>query len=190
MELSATAAFAVLIALLIVRLGWNLTRLSILLPGAAAGYLAADLVSGLVHYFCDNFFAEDSPLIGALLIHPFREHHRDPLKMTTHGFLELTGNSCLGMLAPLACALCWSDRIPPLFETGFLFFCLALFATNQIHKWAHADGVPRAVRWLQEHRIILRPSHHQVHHQNGYGGAYCITCGWMNRPLDRVLGAP
>jgi plasmanylethanolamine desaturase len=59
----------------------------------AAGYLLADLLTGLVHWFCDTFFDEATPLIGPGLIAPFREHHRDPLLMTRHGFLELTGSS-------------------------------------------------------------------------------------------------
>jgi plasmanylethanolamine desaturase len=53
----------------------------------AAGYLAADLASGLVHWFCDRFFEQDTPLIGRVLIHPFREHHREPRAMVRHGFL-------------------------------------------------------------------------------------------------------
>ena len=84
----------------LLRAPWSPTAVAALAGGAAVGYVAADLASGLLHWFCDRFFEEDSPLIGAVLIHPFREHHRDPLAMTHHGFLELTGNTCLG-LAPI-----------------------------------------------------------------------------------------
>src|SRR5258708_3578274 len=71
---------------------------------AAAGYMVGDLVSGLVHWFCDRAFEEGTPLIGPLFIKPFREHHRDPFAMTQHGSLELLGNSALGALPILAFA--------------------------------------------------------------------------------------
>ncbi len=186
-EAVALTLFFLLIVALIRSLIIKRTGIWIPVSGAILGWLVADLVSGLVHWFCDSFFREDSLLVGRLLIRPFREHHRNPLGMTRHCFLELMGNSCLAMIPTLAAAVWWSDGIAPLFETAALFFYLALFATNLFHKWAHASVVPRPVRWLQSRWLILPPSCHQVHHQNGYTGAYCITNGWMNWPLDRLL---
>ena len=46
-----------------------------LATGFLVGYLLADLLSGTVHWFCDSFFAPDTPLIGRSIIHPFRDHH-------------------------------------------------------------------------------------------------------------------
>jgi hypothetical protein len=42
------------------------------------GFRAADFGTGAIHWFCDRFFRAESPVIGALLIRPFREHHLDP----------------------------------------------------------------------------------------------------------------
>ena len=107
LESAAIAAFSALIGVLAQRLwrgapGWD--QAPALLLAALGGYLLADVASGLTHWFCDSFFREDTPLIGPVLIHPFREHHRDPAAMTRHSFLELTGNSCLGVLPVLALA--------------------------------------------------------------------------------------
>jgi len=188
-EGSALTLFSFLTAALTWHLGVSLLRVGVLVPAAILGYAAGDFVSGLVHWFCDNCFREDSPLVGPLLIRPFREHHRDPLGITRHGFLELTGNSCLALIPTLAAVVWWSDRLSPLFAATILFFHLTLFATNLFHKWAHTPAVPGPVRWLQRHRLILTPARHQMHHRNGFAGAYCITSGWMNRPLDRLLRA-
>jgi len=185
----AVTTFGLLILALIQHLAHDLARVWILIPGAIIGYLAGDLVSGFVHWWCDNFFREDSLLIGKLLIRPFREHHRDPLAIVGHGFLELTGNSCMAMLVPLAAVVWLGDEVSALPATAFLFLCLALFTTNLFHKWAHASAVPHFVRWLQKRRLILTPGRHRIHHLNGYTGAYCITSGWMNGLLDRLLGA-
>jgi len=167
-----------------------------LLPMAGlVGILIADLGSGLVHWFCDSVFEEDTPLVGPLIIHPFREHHRDPLAMTQHGFLEVTGNSCL-ILAPVLLGGLW--LLPPPGPaapgTGFahgvlLGFSFAAFWTNQLHKWAHAPTAPGAVAWLQRRRLVLPPSAHGQHHRPG-GHAYCVLTGWMNAPLDAVAFFP
>jgi plasmanylethanolamine desaturase len=159
----------------------------VVLPAACIAYLAADLVSGLVHYFCDTFFREDSPVIGKLLIHPFRQHYRDPLHMTRHGFAELNGNSCMAMLPTMTATWFYFDRIPPFPGALLFFFHLSLFATNAFHRWAHTASVPGPIRWLHHHRLILTPDAHHAHHRNGRG-AYCITRVWMNRSLDCILG--
>jgi ubiquitin-conjugating enzyme E2 variant len=156
-----------------------------LLLAAFGGYALADVASGLTHWFCDTFFREDTPGIGPLLIRPFREHHRDPEAMTRHGFLELTGNSCLGVL-PLLALAAWRPWTP-VFDAGLLAFALALFATNQFHKWAHSATLPRWVSLLQRCRLILNPAHHGIHHTPPHKAAYGVTNGWMNVILDRIL---
>jgi Lipid desaturase domain len=99
LEAAALALAGIAIAAL---LGRALRRVdgihAALLLGLAltAGYLAADLVSGLVHWFGDRFFEEDTPIIGRVFIVPFREHHRDPLVMTRHDALELLGTARAG----------------------------------------------------------------------------------------------
>lgn len=155
-----------------------------LLLAVIAGYLVADLLSGLVHWFCDRFFEEHTPFIGRLLIYPFREHHRDPLAMTRHGFLELTGNSCLG-LAPVL-ALAWRWPLSLWLDALVLSLAAGVVATNLLHKWAHAATVPAPVRWLQCRRLVLPPRAHAAHHRPGYAGAYCVTAGWMNALTDRL----
>jgi len=164
--------------------GWS--QAPLLGVAALAGYALADVASGLTHWFCDTFFEEDSPLIGPVLIFPFREHHRDPTGMTRHGFLELTGNSCLGMLPVLGAALLWRP-LPPYVAAGLIAFALGLFATNLFHKWAHSASVPGWVAWCQRRRLILSPSVHAVHHTPPNRSAYCVTSGWANRLLDRLL---
>jgi hypothetical protein len=42
---------------------------------AVLAYLAADFLSGLVHFLADNFGSYDTPIIGPNFIEPFREHH-------------------------------------------------------------------------------------------------------------------
>ena len=152
------------------------------LGGAAAGSLAADVASGLVHWFCDRFFEEDTPVIGRLLIFPFRDHHRKPAAMCAHGFLELFGNSCLGLVPVLAVAAMYPLSV--MADAALAAFTLALTATNLFHAWAHAPRVPPLVAWLQARGLVLPPALHATHHAPGHVGAYCVTTGWANRWLD------
>jgi len=188
LEAGAVTGFFVLLGFLCARMvrgAGEIEQVALLLLAAAAGYALADVASGLTHWFCDTFFREDTPGIGPVLIHPFREHHRDPAALTRHGFLELTGNSCLGVLPVLGLALWkpWSLIV----DAGLMAFALALFGTNLFHKWAHSEQVPRVVAWLQKTHLILNPARHAVHHAPPNKTAYCVTNGWMNAVLDRIL---
>lgn len=188
-EAASLSAFLLAIAALLHRLATSLESVWDVAPcalAAAAGWLAADFASGLVHWFADTFFEEDTRWIGPLLIQPFREHHRDPQAMTQHSFLELTGNSCLVLLPVVGAAL--ALPLSSVSQAAVMTFALGLFATNLFHKWAH-EPVPGAfIRRLQNCWLILPPAHHSHHHSDGYGAAYCVTTGWTN-PLAEACGA-
>jgi ubiquitin-conjugating enzyme E2 variant len=152
--------------------------------GTAAGIVVADLLSGLAHWACDTFLEEDTPLVGPMLIAPFREHHRDPQAIVRHGFLERNGNNCLAVSAIAVAALVTGVSGPFVGGTAF-GACTALALTNQIHCWAHAPHAPRLVAWMQRRRIVLSPRTHAVHHRGDRRRAYSITTGWTNALLDR-----
>jgi ubiquitin-conjugating enzyme E2 variant len=162
-----------------------------LLPlGLVVGLLSADFTSGAVHWLLDRCFTEDTPVIGPILVRPFREHHVEPQRMVGHGMLELHGNTCLPVIATLACARALPADTS---QTGWLLFEAWLFCfaatgmwTNQFHEWAHADTCSRPVRWLQRARLILSPEDHARHHSEGFRTHYCMTTGWLNPVLDRI----
>ena len=76
-------------------MGWGVYRLAegyatfhipILLTAVFIGYLAADFVSGLVHWLADRYFSPDTPVIGSTFIVP---HQFWPqMRSTTVLFLE------------------------------------------------------------------------------------------------------
>ena len=160
-----------------------------LLPAAVLAYLAAELVAGVVHWFCDTFFREDTPILGATIIRGFREHHRDPMGITRHGFAKVNGSNCWAVLPLLAVAVFAggpsTDRLSLAAHLWLVCFALAIFATNQFHRWAHAERVPPGVRALQRWGLILSPKHHARHHTGGHDRGYCVTTGWLNPVLDR-----
>ena len=156
---------------------------------ALTGYLGADFISGVVHWAGDTIGDEETPFLGKNFVMPFRQHHVDPKDIARHDFVETNGNNCIVALAPLGLAYVLMPS-----ETGFRFYvatlmgflCLFIVATNQFHKWAHADAPPRFAQLLQRQGLILSPTHHNVHHALPHDRHYCITVGWMNPLLNRI----
>jgi hypothetical protein len=154
------------------------------------GILAADLVSGIVHWAADNWGSSSLPGVGAAFIRPFRHHHIDPHAITRHGFLELNGNNfivSLPLLWAAASAITSPDGASSLASASFwLSFALFCGLTNQVHSWAHMKNPPRLVRGLQDSGLLLSRQHHHLHHIRPHDCNYCITTGWMNRPLTAI----
>jgi plasmanylethanolamine desaturase len=189
--LDAIAVLAVVAALAILawRIGNGMRTLADAVTALillTAGYLLADLLTGFVHWFCDTFFDETTPVLGPGLIAPFREHHRDPLLMTRHGFLELTGSSFRGM-APLLAAFVWFGEELPIAVLAFTFaLTTGAVATNLLHRWAHDPAPPAFARVLHRLGIVLTPKRHERHHAPPYAAGYCVTTGWMNPLCERL----
>ncbi|HXV35882.1 MAG TPA: fatty acid desaturase CarF family protein [Myxococcota bacterium] len=156
----------------------------------ALGVACADFATGVLHWLGDRFFEERTPILGALLIRPFREHHSDPQAMLRHGFLELHANSAIPTIALLGAAQLLdgnpTSAVSAALELWLLAFCASGMAANQLHLWAHAPTVPRLVRCLQRSGVILSPERHALHHAGRFDRSYCVTSGWLNPLLDRA----
>jgi len=160
------------------------------LTAFAIGYALADFFSGAVHWFCDTFCSETTPIIGRMLIFPFREHHLYPKRITECRFIEQDTGNFFVLIAPLAAMVAWSAYgnavLPQLaIGSGLLGLTLGSFCTNLFHKWAHSAQPPAAVRWLQRGGLVLSPERHALHHLN-HDRSYCVTSGWLNPVLDRL----
>jgi plasmanylethanolamine desaturase len=194
-ETSAIWIFAALLVALGTRVWTTPFAVSVAQVGwmAMLGALAADLVSGLVHWAADTWGDQTWPIVGPTLIRSFREHHVDEKAITRHDFIEANGATAL-VLLPLMFATHLSlPRNPSAWtaaQDNVAMFVLSLsffvFMTNQIHKWSHLDQPPQIVGLLQTLRLILSADHHQEHHTGEHLSHYCITTGWLNPLLDRL----
>jgi plasmanylethanolamine desaturase len=186
MEIASIISFIGLEAGLVWRLwGGPHTSPWLLLSALLLGYLAADFVSGLVHWMGDTWGSTDMPVLGKAFIRPFREHHVDEKAITRHDFVETNGNNCLISLPVAVLAVALPQSSP---GQVFVSACLGamifwVMATNQFHKWSHMDEPPALIDFLQRVHLVLPPAHHQIHHTAPFNKYYCITVGWMNKPL-------
>jgi len=166
-------------------------RLWLVVLALPLGMLAGDFVSGLVHWLADTYGSERTPLLGANFIKPFRLHHVYPKDICTHDFIITNGNTCI-LAAPLV-GFClpfvWEEEVSAMRAFSVLTTVLTAattVATNQFHKWAHADVPPRVARLLQRAHLILRPQHHSQHHTAPHVTDYCIANGWLNPLLEKI----
>jgi len=144
------------------------------------GVLAADFISGFVHWACDTWGSTSTPIVGQLAIRTFREHHVDPTAIVRHDFVETNGHNFALSLIPSIAGL----EVASPFARACLFATAVFVAmTSQIHKWAHEDAPPSFIRLLQRLRVILSTDHHDVHHAAPHTRNFCITTGWLDRPL-------
>lgn len=188
------------IGLFVFLTGWSVWRLfqasslyflPVALSTAVCAWLAVDLLSGLLHFAFDSWGSVHTPLIGNAFIRPFREHHVHPQEMTRHDFVELNGASGLACLPILgvAAVLPLTSMAWMAVQAALLFVALGAFVTNLCHKWAHTEATltPRLIRWAQRHRLVLSPEHHRLHHTTPFNSHFCMTNGWLNKPLNAWL---
>jgi ubiquitin-conjugating enzyme E2 variant len=163
-----------------------------LLAAVASGYIAADLVSGLVHWSADSWGSADLPILGPAFLRPFREHHVDPEAITRHDFVETNGNNALASIPGIGLAVLLPNTSAlTLFCASFVGgLTLWLMATNQFHKWAHLRRPTGLIAFLQRVHLVLPPQHHGIHHTAPYDKYYCITTGWLNGPLNWIRFFP
>ena len=154
----------------------------------AGGLVAADFGSGLIHWAADTWGRDECPIIGPLLLVPFRVHHINPDDFLRRRFIDTNGEVAIIAIPVLLTVLAipldrwWGG---PLAVFG-LAFCGLGSLTNQIHQWSHMPSPPALIRVMQNAGLILGRDAHAAHHARPYDRRYCITTGWCNRPLDAI----
>lgn len=161
--------------------------------GTLAGIATADFVTGVVHWACDTWGSARTRWLGERLIFSFREHHEKPHAMLKHDAVDVNGGAATAVFAVLlgVTALSANGWFPPTRDSMFIWsFFLGLLAAsalaNQLHYWAHTQRCPRFVRRLQRAGFLLAPAKHAEHHRAPHLHGYCISTGWLNRPLDAI----
>ncbi len=152
------------------------------------GILLSDFITGMFHWGFDTWFSPTTPFIGRAFVRTFREHHIDPQAICRHDFVETNGSNMFsGIILILTGHACMGSSAGAAFlATSYLSAAVFMSMTSQIHKWAHADHVPRVVTWLQWTRLILPPQSHALHHVAPFDRSYCISSGWLNATLRYV----
>ena len=170
----------------------GLSAVSVVVAALCVGYAIADLVSGIIHSLADHFGTKDTPIVGALFIQPFRDHHHDPQAITKESFVALcvpamftaTPPMVLGLVLNLlwvgSPATLWIPTLLWVVPMGGVLACIT-------HRLAHEADRSPLVQKLQNMGLILTSDDHDAHHRGGHYTRFCILNGWMNPVLDYCI---
>lgn len=147
---------------------------------AAGCLLAADFLTGLLHWVEDTWLAPGkSELLDRWVINDNIGHHRTPGGIRA-GHYWSTNRVCI-VLAAAAASLCAFAGVRAWEPYAVL---LVLAQSNQLHLWAHTSRPPAIVALLQRARILQSARHHAKHHKSPYAVRFCTVTELLNPLLD------
>ncbi|KAF8079769.1 hypothetical protein N665_1002s0019 [Sinapis alba] len=124
-----------------------------------AGYILADLGSGLYHWAIDNYGDESTPLVGTQ-IEAARGHHKWPWIITKRQFANNSHALARGItFTVLPLVIACNDPVVHGFVSMFAF-CILL--CQQFHAWAHGSksSLPPLVVAFQNMGLLLSRRQH------------------------------
>ncbi|KAI3688540.1 hypothetical protein L2E82_46181 [Cichorium intybus] len=149
-----------------------------------AGYLFADLGSGVYHWGIDNYGDASTPVFGSQ-IDAFQGHHRSPWTITKRQF----ANNLHTLARVITYTVLPIDLIGHNHPVVMGFVGMAsgcIMFSQQFHSWAHGtkSKLPPVVVALQDAGVLVSRSQHADHHRPPYNNNYCIVSGVWNKFLD------
>jgi ubiquitin-conjugating enzyme E2 variant len=158
-----------------------LATLALTLAELFATLLAADFLSGLLHWAEDTWLAPGHVAwLDRYVIADNIEHHRRPGSIRGGTYWGTNRVSLLGASALAATAALCGIHFWQVYAT-LLFVAHA----NHVHMWAHSSERPRVVRWLQRTGLMQSRGHHGRHHISPYAERFCAMTDFVNPILDR-----
>ncbi len=183
------AAWAVLQAALVVQAAAGVGGAGEGAAAAAAvlaGYVLADLGSGVFHWSVDNYGGASTPVLGSI-IDSFQGHHARPWTITQREWANNLSGPVVVHLPLLAAALALPGGAPAKAFAAAFLACTAL--AQQTHAWSHLKrgDVPAPVLALQDAGVLVSCRAHGAHHKPPFASNYCIVSGLWNEFLDGGL---
>ena len=139
--------------------------------------LAADFITGLVHWWEDSYWLPSWPILGRIVVEPNIDHHLRPGvigSMTT----IISRNYQTVVPAVILSLVLWSWPLA-------LIFILAALG-NEVHAWNHRRNNNFIIRLLQDASIIQTPQQHSRHHRPPFEAYYCTLTNFTNAVLEAV----
>lgn len=146
------------------------------------GWLLADLLTGIYHWWQDRIAKPTWPILGSWLVAPAQLHHAEPLVFTLNTFMQRNRASIIA--AAVIAALWWWAFGPSV--------CMVMTAvggalSNEVHRYTHEPRKAHPIlRVMQDIGIIQSPKGHSRHHRPPQTTDYFPLTDWLN-PIAEAI---
>lgn len=153
----------------------------------AGGFLAADVASGMMHHWADQYADPDSKNAAVRkFAKQSQRHHFYPTKLGNYGPAYWAHPLSLVAWAPLVAGTALGAPAPVM--SGLIGLVAGTTHYGNFHNWAHMrdKDVPAVGKFLQKTGIAIGKRTHGKHHGMPWNSDYCIVSGKMNKPLNAI----
>lgn len=146
-----------------------------------AGWLLADFIGGLFHWWEDRVGDVGLPILGELVIIPNRVHHINPLDFTKSSLIKRNAATWLATALVSGMWLWLAHGPSPLWASA----TVGGLVVNEVHVYAHLPlKAPRWLSVLQDMGVVQSPQEHARHHRRPQDRCYCVLTDFLNPVLD------
>ncbi len=153
------------------------------IPNVIFTLYVADLFSGLLHIFLDNYKGTNEYIVPHAI--GFQNHHNDPYEFTTRPVYIVLTETSMGVIL---CNFINSFYL----NMYFLLFTFLVHIVQLSHYQAHcinhntfSPKVSKVIKQLQKYYVILPSKVHSKHHET-FDNNFCILNGWANPLLNQL----
>jgi len=161
---------------------WSSIFLQIIL-----GFICADIMSGIFHWFEDTYldYCIDLPILDTIS-RDNELHHYFPRSIIAYSYWEhITYTLILTVIIIVLLFIVYR----PIFQYPFFLISFAFFSiiSNIIHRFSHMRECENMgfVLFLQKTGIFCSHTHHATHHSS-VGEKYCVVSEYTNYLLDSL----
>jgi len=144
-------------------------------------YFAADFISGLFHWFSDNYlhyFANKTVI--DILQSSAPNHHKFPADIINHWFAGIINHIIIGLFFSIATTLILRDL-----EYAAILFIFSLLI-NFVHLYNHCHNANIYLMEILQYFYILSPRNQHKSHHTEFVTNYCILGGILNILLEKI----
>ena len=146
-------------------------------------WIAADFITGIVHWWEDTYGNPNWPILGKHVVEPNLVHHKQPTKLLEGSYWNRINTSVFA--AAIIGLVLWVLGL----HSWQMIVCLLFCAQgNEIHAMSHRPDRfnGKIVLFLQKIGIFQSKKMHRWHHKAPYETNFCIMSDFVNPVLNKV----
>lgn len=145
--------------------------------------LAADFITGMIHWWEDAYGNPKWKILGKHVIEPNLRHHSQPREFLKGNYWQRNNTSIIAAAVLTIVPFLLGIR-------NVVYTAIILLASqgNEVHRKAHQSDKEngRFICFLQRIGLMQSRRHHGWHHKAPYDCNYCILTNYLNPLLGKI----